>query len=484
MAAGTGQLIEQANDELLRILDRSRADLAAKLPWPAITPSDHAERDAAALVDVQRKGSAVLQKDFLRADGERVPVLAVVAATNLDPYEWVAIVIDLGREERLRRLVQSEAAIVSTLLEDAPIGFALIDPELRFVRINQELAAMNGFSVVEHEGRPVFDLLPGLRTTAEPLLREVLETGTPLRDVEIVGTTPADPRVEHTWLESFFPVRAPGGPTIGVAAVARDVTKIRDLERKLQATLHRQRQILRDLQSSLLPTLPAVTGVELAARYLGASEEIRLGGDWFDAFPTSDGRLVLAIGDVVGHGPAAVGLMARLSGAMRAYVTDGHGPGEVLTRLNRLLVNNSSAAMASAALLAVDLSTGAIHYASAGHPYGLLCDPRRGVTVLDEAQGPILGAIAQAAYPTGTSALKREATALLYTDGLIERRGEDLDEGTSRLIATVVNDCRSLGAARLVDTVLTRSHTVDQRDDDVCVLAATRTATAPDAAQH
>ncbi|RBY78126.1 hypothetical protein DQ238_13045 [Geodermatophilus sp. TF02-6] len=479
MASGTDEVVTEANDELLRILGRSRGELEEGIAWPAITPADHAERDAAAVDDVRRTGSAVLQKDFLRPDGSRVPVLAAVSAVSWEPYEWVAVVIDLSREERLRRLVQSEAAIVSTLLQDAPIGFALIDPELRFVRINQELAAMNGFSVADHEGTPVFDLLPDLRDEAEPLLRGVLETGRPLRDVEIVGTTPADPGRSHTWLESFFPVRVPHGPTVGVAAVARDVTEVRRLEQELKATLGRQRQVLQELQTSLLPALPEVPGLDLAARYLGASEEIRLGGDWFDVFPAPDGRLVLAIGDVVGHGPAAVGLMARLSGAMRAYVTDGHGPGQVLTCLNRLLVGALGPAMASAAVLNLDLATGALEYASAGHPYGLLCAPDGGVTLLDRAQGLILGVEADLDYPTGRTTLPGGAAVLLYTDGLVERRGESLDEGLARLTAAARRGLRRRGGARaLVHTVIEGSHTAVERDDDVCVLAATRTARA------
>lgn len=172
---------------------------------------------------------------------------------------------------------------------------------------------MNGFSVAAHEGRAVFDLLPDLREMAEPLLRQVLEAGEPLRDVEIVGTTPADPGRVHTWLESFFPVRAPQGPTIGVAAVARDVTAVRHLKQELNVTLARQRQVLQELQTSVLPELPEVPGTDLAARYLGASREVQLGGDWFDVVPAPDGCLVLAIGDVVGHGPAADGLVNQHS---------------------------------------------------------------------------------------------------------------------------------------------------------------------------
>ncbi len=475
MASGTGELIERANDELLRILGLDRADLDGGLRWPAITPPDQAERDAAALDAVRRTGSTFFQKDFRRPDGSRVPVLTALAALDWDPYEWVAVVIDLSREERLRHLAQSEAAIVSTLLHDAPIGFALIDPGLRFVRINEELAAMNGVPVAEHEGRPVFDVVPGLRAGAEPLLRRVLDSGEPLRDVEIVGSTPADPDTPRTWIESFFPVRTPGGPTIGVAAIARDVTEVRRLEEELQDTLDRQRRVLQDLQSSLLPSLPTVPGLDLAARYLGASQEIRLGGDWFDVFPAPDGHLVLAIGDVVGHGPTAVGLMARLSGAMRAHVADGRSPGEVLACLNRLLIGSLAPAMATACVLRLDLASGVVEYASAGHPFGLLQSPAGAVTPLDGARGRALGVTADSAYPAGRAVLEVGGTLLLYTDGLVERRDADLDQGVDRLVA-VVAQARSGGAAQLVRDVIDGSHTAVRRDDDVCVLAAVRTA--------
>ncbi|MEX5718399.1 PP2C family protein-serine/threonine phosphatase [Geodermatophilus maliterrae] len=473
MAAGTGEVIEQANDELLRILGLGRADLDGGIRWPAITPPDQTERDAGAVDAVRRSGSILFQKDFLRPDGSRVPVLAAVAALRWDPYEWVAVVIDLSRQERLRHLAQSEAAIVSTLLRDAPIGFALIDLEMRFVRINQELAAMNGLSVAEHEGRPVFDVVPDLRADAEPLLRRVLDTGEPLRDVEIVGATPADPGTARTWIESFFPVRTAGGPTIGVAAVARDVTEVRRLEQELRATLGRQRQVLQDLQNSLLPPLPTIPGLDLAARYLGASQEIRLGGDWFDVFHAPDGRLVLAIGDVVGHGPTAVGLMARLSGAMRAHVADGRSPGQVLACLNQLLIGSLAPAMATASVLHLDLTTGVVEYAAAGHPYGLLQTPEGPVTLLNGAQGRALGATADSTYPVGRTTLEVGGTLLLYTDGLVERRGEDLDQGVDRLVAVVAHG-RAGGAARLVRDVIEGSHTAVERDDDVCVLAAVR----------
>jgi serine phosphatase RsbU (regulator of sigma subunit) len=313
---------------------------------------------------------------------------------------------------------------------------------------------MNGRSVAEHEGARVFDVVPGLQGSAEPLLREVLQTGRPLRDVEVLGSTDADPVVERTWLESFFPVRVPSGAVLGVAAVARDVTEVRRLQRELDATLERQRTALGDLQNGLLPVLSEPAGVHLQACYLTASREVHLGGDWYDVVEVPDGRLVLCVGDVVGHGLAAVGSMARASGAMRAYVCDGYGPGAVLTRLDRLLI--STGGLATAVVASLDRATGVLEYANARHPLPLLRHPDGTVDQLDGARGRMLGAVPGTRFSTTTVQVPPGSALVLYPDGLVERRGEDLDVGVARPAAAV-----------------------GERDDDVCVLVLRRLPDSP-----
>ncbi len=476
VATGEGDLVLEGNDEFLRIVDRPRADLSGGLSWRAITPSDQAERDTAAVRDVHRDGGALVLKDFERPDGRRVPVLAAVAATDLDPYRWIAVLIDLSRDERLRWLAESEAAIVSTLLEDAPIGFALIDPSLRFVRVNRELAAMNGRSPEEHEGRPVFDVVPDLRESAQAVLEQVLATGEPLRDVEIVGMTPADPGVEHTWLESFFPVRMPHGPVVGVAAIARDETRVRTLQRQLRTTLERQRGALARVQESLMPeAMPSVEGFDLAGTYQSAEDEVSLGGDWYDVVRAPDGRLVVSVGDAVGHGLTGVGVMARATSAVRAYVSEGHGPARVLTLLNRLLGTQQSAGLATAVVVAIDTVTGELEYASAGHPYPLLLPPAAGDAVaLEAAQGALLGATDSSRYGSGWGRLEPGETLLLYTDGLIERREEALDVGQLRLTRALADEAAGADAGTVVRTALRACLEGRERTDDVCLLAVRR----------
>lgn len=478
VCAGTGDLITEANDELLRILGRDRADLAAGLSWPALTPAEHLERDAAALEQVRHIGSSVVLKELLRPDQTTVPTLLVVAATGWDPYRWVAIAADLSTDERLSHMAWSEAAIVSTLLEDAPLGFAFISPDLRFVRVNRELAAMNGFTVAEHEGVGVFDLLPGLRDTAEPLLQRVLDTGEPLRDVEIQGTTPADPGTVHTWLESFFPIRAPHGPTLGVAAIARDETEVRALQAELAQTSAKLREAMTQVQDTLLPrSLPAPDGYCLAARYWPAETAVGMGGDWYDAVQTADGHLVVTVGDVVGHGIDAIGLMARASSAIRAYVIQGHRPAEVLRHLDTLFCADPNTGLATAVVARIDLTTGATEIARAAHPYPVLLTAAGHASVLDGPGGPIVGAFGSAHFPTTHTALAPGDSLLLYTDGLIERRDHTLGDSTDELrdrAAAGHHASVDPDADALLDFVMRNSPPPDERRDDICAILVRR----------
>ena len=114
-------------------------------------------------------------------------------------------------------------ALLDALFENATIGLALWDRELRYRRINAELAAMNGPSVEEHIGRRVSEVLPELAGTLEPTFRQVMETGVPLRDVEVSGETPSAPGVTRHWLASYFPVRD-GGEVVGLTGIVAEVT--------------------------------------------------------------------------------------------------------------------------------------------------------------------------------------------------------------------------------------------------------------------
>lgn len=470
---GHGEAVLRTNDEFGVICGRGPEEIG-DVSWRDLTPPDRHDRDLVMFQQFLTADSASMFTELALPEGGRRPVLVTAALVDRDGPRWIAVVIDLSRDEQLRRMAEADAAILSTLLEDAPFGFALLSNDLRFLRINHELAAMNGFSVAEHEGQHVFDLLPQLRESAEPLLRRVLETGESVREVELVGTTAADPGVEHVWRESFFPVRAPGRPPVGVAALARDETELRRLQREIEQLSDQRRLALEELQRGLLPTgVPTVEGFDVAARYMSASEEVRLGGDWYDVVAMRDGRLALSIGDAVGHGIAAIGLMSRASGAMQAYVSQQLDPDAMLRNLDQLMGDSAQEAVASA-LVGRLSQDGMLEYSTAGHPYALLRRADGSVGRLSDAQGPLLGARRHPRYRSRTAVLEPGGALVLYTDGLIERREESLSEGMARLADVIAAQPVGGTAEDLVSAVLEACLDDRAREDDVCVIAVLR----------
>jgi GAF domain-containing protein/anti-sigma regulatory factor (Ser/Thr protein kinase) len=190
------------------------------------------------------------------------------------------------------------------------------------------------------------------------------------------------------------------------------------------------------LQRSLLPDrLPEVVGVSLAARYLPARDEV--GGDWYDLIELQHGRVGIAIGDAAGHGVRAAALMGQLRTALRAYAVDGHEPSEVLARLDRLLRAIRVRGMATVAYGVLDPETGVLRLASAGHPPPVLVPASGKPRLLEAPSAPPLGTLAFSRYVDREIRLAGGEGVLLYTDGLIEVRGESLSEGLNRLLGTI-----------------------------------------------
>jgi serine phosphatase RsbU (regulator of sigma subunit)/anti-sigma regulatory factor (Ser/Thr protein kinase) len=234
------------------------------------------------------------------------------------------------------------------------------------------------------------------------------------------------------------------------------------------ATLYEQRQLAEQLQRRLLPTdLGFATGMQLASRYLPASHE-SLGGDWYDAFAIGGGQVVVAIGDVVGHGIPAAAVMAQLRTALRAYAVEGHRPEQVLELVNRLMTGIGPRAMTTLAYAAIDSERASLELVVAGHPPPLLISPDGESSYLDAAAGMPLGVSELARYHAQTFAFEPGATLLLYTDGLVETRSEPIDAGLDRLraLATPNGGVEAL-CGRIVARLVPRN-----RHDDVALLAA------------
>lgn len=229
----------------------------------------------------------------------------------------------------------------------------------------------------------------------------------------------------------------------------------------------RQRGIAETLQRSLLrKDLPEMPGVTSAARYIPARTEAEVGGDWYDVFALPDGRIGMVMGDVAGRGVEAASVMGQLQHALRAYAIEGHSPGVILERLNNLLGMRE---MATLLYLVVDPASWTFRFANAGHMPPLVLSPD-GQAALLEGGSPPLGGSLLTMYREESAALAPGSIIIMYTDGLVEVRGEALDAGLARLVESA-SAGRGDDLEDLLDRILTQLLGTEGSTDDVALLA-------------
>src|SRR6478672_1169554 len=244
----------------------------------------------------------------------------------------------------------------------------------------------------------------------------------------------------------------------------------RDEQRERE--LAEERALGTAFQRSLLPEIPDHVGaVEIAARYRTGDPGVHVGGDWFDAIEVEDG-LVLVVGDVQGHDVRAAALMGQLRTVVRATASDGHPPADVLARTARYLERLDSDLLATVLVVHLDVHARLATTACAGHlPPLALAIGENGTTpsAIEVETGPPLGV--GELWEERSTHLPADAYLLLYTDGLVENRTWDIDEGIHRLEALLATVPGAAGPGRLLDTAL-QLLPVGSRGDDVAVLAA------------
>jgi phosphoserine phosphatase RsbU/P len=190
------------------------------------------------------------------------------------------------------------------------------------------------------------------------------------------------------------------------------------------------------LQRSLVPSaLPAVPGAEMAARYIPGSGVV--GGDWYDVFTLPSGELCVVMGDVAGSGLAAAVIMGRMRSALRAYALETRDPAEVLARLDRKMLHFEPNALATVLYAVIEPTLDRMHVASAGHFPPVLACPGQPAEAADVAAGMLIGVIPGAQRPVSTVKIPPGALVCFFTDGLVERPGEVIDEGLGRLCQAV-----------------------------------------------
>ncbi|WP_406864591.1 SpoIIE family protein phosphatase [Streptomyces sp. HUAS MG47] len=386
---------------------------------------------------------------------------------------------------------------------------ALLTPELVYVDANDEFLRVSGRTREQVVGRYLFDVFPdnpndtgasGARNLAASL-RRVLETGErdamalQRYDVQIPGRpgewderywSPVNAPVlgpdgqvvllVHRVEEVTELIRARGGRTGGRARVleAELYTRARELQElneRLREAHAREREVALALQEAMLPAPTPIGAHRTAVRYRPAAGALNVCGDWYDLVPLPGGdRIGVAVGDVVGHGLAAAGVMGQLRSALSASSRVADGPAQALDVLDLYARSVAGAENTTAVETWIDWEQCVITYSCAGHPPPALLRADGSVQFLDEATDPPLGArVAHTPRPQAETRCGVGDTLVLYTDGLIERRHEDIDAGLTRL-AGALERHHGAGPDALADGLLLDMLPVGGATDDTALI--------------
>ncbi|KOV22406.1 SpoIIE family protein phosphatase [Streptomyces sp. XY152] len=227
--------------------------------------------------------------------------------------------------------------------------------------------------------------------------------------------------------------------------------------------------VARGLQEGLLPhRLPAIDGLLSTGRYLPGTQGMAIGGDWYDVIRTGRG-VALVIGDVEGHSVGAAAVMGQLRSAVHAFAASGRPPQEVITHTNRLLAELETDLFATCCYIELDPATGRALAVRAGHPPPLLRHPDGHTESLDLPGGVLLGVQPEAVYPVTALTLAPGSVLALYTDGLVETPGGDIETGIE-VVRRRLARSRTDSVEELADRLVGTARRTEERPDDVALL--------------
>ncbi|MFF4371512.1 SpoIIE family protein phosphatase [Streptomyces sp. NPDC001594] len=359
---------------------------------------------------------------------------------------------------------------VQEVLGLLPALVALVHgPDHRVAYLNDAYTA--GFGP-RPTGAPAREALPELGELGLlPLLDQVQRSGKPR-----TAKNRQAPGGGNSYTVTCTPVQFPKADTdgradphhTGILVHLADVTDHAEAVDRLRASERRQREAAVTLQRSLLPQeLEQPDDLRISATYQPGGTEAAVGGDWYDVITLGAGRTALVMGDVMGRGVRAAAVMGQLRTAVRAYARLDLPPHEVLQLLDGLAAEIDASQIATCVYAVHDPNEGLLAYASAGHLPILVRDEDGTVRRAADPTGPPLGTGGWL-HTSGTIALGPGSTAVLYTDGLVERRGEDIDEGVAALERALAG---AQGTPAIICDRLMRALGVDaDHDDDVAVM--------------
>ncbi|MFB4273941.1 MULTISPECIES: SpoIIE family protein phosphatase [unclassified Nonomuraea] len=390
-------------------------------------------------------------------------------------YNFVHLAAALTRAQKVREIIDLFADHVMPVFEVQ--AMAVVIAECGKLKI----IGSRGYD------SEVLDRFDGLPLTTPTPSERVLRTGVPMFFANRSELRQMYPYVAHydqmsAW--AFLPLAGAEG-RIGSCVLAfgtprsfsgEDRAGLTTLTGLMSQALDRallydaKERLAQSLQEVLLPRrLPEIPGLAAAARYLPATRGVGIGGDFYDLIRLSDSLAMAVIGDVQGHNITAAALMGQVRTSIRAHAAAGAEPGEVLTHTNRLLIETETDLFASCLLVQVDLRLRTLSAASAGHPPPLLRPPNAPGEIIDVPVGLLLGVEDNIHYPTTEVPFPPGALLALYTDGLVETPGVDLDEAIGE-VADHLTRASNQPLSELCDSLLDDIPHGARRIDDIALL--------------
>jgi PAS domain S-box-containing protein len=451
-----------------RLFGWSAGEAIGKTMRELIVPDEfgerHDERRNALIANESPLATERFEVEFQRRDGGRFPGEATVSKVETQGEVFVSgFITDVT--ERARRQAEREALLreqaaraeaerVGELvagmqaLVDAALAHRTLDGILRelVMQVRGVLDADAATIYVADESEQLSvgasapaDIAGGdefANTVAERRAAMLGRDGAGAEGGALVGVPLlAEGEVTGVLVASAAPPRHFGGEDLTLLQLAAERVGLAIAHARVYEREHR---IAETLQRSLLPDrLPQLPGLEVAARYLPAASEAEVGGDWYDVIPIAGGAVGLVMGDVAGKGLAGASMVGRLRSALRAYALESHDSGRVVERLNRLLWTEAEDnQMATMLYVIVDPAASEVRWVNAGHPAPLMITG--GEPGFLEGAGSVpLGVLPFPTYREVSARMDPGSTLLLYTDGLVERPGENIDDGMAELAARV-----------------------------------------------
>ncbi|MEV5239497.1 SpoIIE family protein phosphatase [Streptomyces cinnamoneus] len=491
------------NAAAVELLGRSAEQLLGTLPWqslPWLDTSDWADTYRTAVSSREPLAMTVLRPPDRRLDlrlypdGSGVSVLITPCPAVTHPEQPAPGAPPAGTPStgRIYRLMHLAAALTETVSVQDVIDLTAdqVLPAFGARGMIMSTAEAGRLRAIGHRGYDpdVIAHLEGLPIDADltPVGR-ALVTGAPsffADRAELTRSYPRAPQISDKQAWAILPLITSGRP-IGCCVLAYDHPHVftagersvlTPLAGLIAQALDRARlydakhNLAHALQQTLLPhTLPAMNGLDVAARYLPGSYGIDVGGDFYDLIRLTDTTAAAVIGDVQGHDVTAAALMGQVRTAVHSHATAGATPDEVLARTDRDLADLDAGRFATCLYAHLDLARHQAVLASAGHPPPLLRHPGRPGHVVDLDPGPPLGFGLGASYPVTTLSVPAGAVLALYTDGLVEIPGTDIGRTTAEL-ARHLTASGDLALHHLIDSLVQHTRPTEHADDIALLL--------------